>query len=75
VQVPAAVGEAQVSPVASDRNAWRRGKSLVQVAIPEDLHVELSVIAKRRRITLSQMVKAALNDWLAKHDHQIRLPD
>jgi hypothetical protein len=60
---------------APDKNAWRRGKSLIQVAIPEDLHVELGVIAKRRRITLSQMVKAALNDWLDKHDHRIRIPD
>ena len=43
-----------------DPNSWRRGKSLVQVAIPEDAHVELSIIAKRRRMTLSQVVKAAL---------------
>jgi hypothetical protein len=70
--------EAQVVPSSGavpDRNAWRRGKSLIQVAIPEDVHVELGVIAKRRRITLSQMVKAALNDWLDKHDHRIRIPD
>lgn len=58
-----------------DRNAWRRGKSLIQVAIPEDIHVELGVIAKRRRITLSQVVKNALNDWLVKHGHHIRIPD
>jgi hypothetical protein len=58
-----------------DPNAWRQGKSLVQVAIPEDAHIELSVIAKRRRTTLSQIVKAALNDWLASHGHQLHLPD
>jgi hypothetical protein len=58
-----------------DANAWRRGKSLVQVAIPEDAHIELSIIAKRRRMTLSQVVKAALNDWLSRHGHQLRLPD
>lgn len=58
-----------------DANAWRRGKSLVQVAIPEDAHIELSIIAKRRRMTLSQVVKAALNDWLARHGHQLHLPE
>jgi hypothetical protein len=58
-----------------DPNAWRRGKSLVQVAIPEDTHVELSIIAKRRRMTLSQVVKSALNDWLSAHGHQLRIPD
>ena len=58
-----------------DQNAWRQGKSLLQVAIPEDVHVELSIIAKRRRTTLSQVVKAALNDWLALHGHKLHLPD
>jgi hypothetical protein len=58
-----------------DPNSWRRGKSLVQVAIPEDAHVELSIIAKRRRMTLSQVVKAALNDWLTKHGYPLQLPD
>ena len=58
-----------------DHNAWRRGKSLVQVAIPEETHIELSIIAKRRRMTLSQLVKAALNDWLSTHGHQLRIPD
>jgi len=62
-------------PRQRDANAWRRGKSLVQVAIPEDAHIELSIIAKRRRMTLSQVVKAALNDWLSRHGHQLRLPD
>jgi len=52
--------EAQILPRLRDPNSWRRGKSLVQVAIPEDAHVELSIIAKRRRMTLSQVVKAAL---------------
>ena len=56
-----------------DRNQWRNGKSVLQVAIPEDSHVELSVIAKRRRTTLSQIVKDALHDWLEKHGHPLRL--
>ncbi len=67
--------ETSALPHARDANAWRRGKSLVQVAIPEDAHVELSIIAKRRRMTLSQVVKAALNDWLSRHGHQLHLPD
>jgi hypothetical protein len=58
-----------------DPNAWRQGKSLLQVAIPEDVHVELSIIAKRRRMTLSQVVKTALNDWLTLHGHKLHLPD
>jgi hypothetical protein len=57
------------------RNAWRRGKALIQVAIPEDAHMELSILAKRRRITLSQLVKGALNQWLDSHGHALRLPD
>lgn len=56
-----------------DANAWRRGKSLLQVAIEEDTHVELSIIAKRRRLTLSQLTKDALNDWLAAHGHELRI--
>jgi len=60
---------------APDRNAWRRGKALIQVAIPEDAHMELSILAKRRRITLSQLVKGALNQWLDTHGHALRLPD
>jgi len=58
---------------ARDANAWRRGKSLLQVAIDEDIHVELSIIAKRRRLTLSQLTKDALNDWLAAHGHELRV--
>jgi len=57
------------------RNAWRRGKALLQVAIPEDAHMELSILARRRRITLSQLVKAALNQWLDSHGHALRLPE
>jgi hypothetical protein len=56
-------------------NAWRRGKALLQVAIPEDAHMELSILAKRRRMTLSQLVKGALNQWLDSHGHALRLPD
>jgi hypothetical protein len=60
---------------ASDRNAWRRGKALLQVAIDADAHVELAIIAKRRRMTLSQILKSALNDWLKAHGHPLRIPD
>lgn len=67
--------EAPILPRPRDPNSWRRGKSLVQVAIPEDAHVELSIIAKRRRVTLSQVVKTALNDWLVKHGYSLQLPD
>jgi hypothetical protein len=56
-------------------NAWRRGKALLQVAIPEEAHMELSILAKRRRMTLSQLVKGALNQWLDSHGHALRLPD
>ena len=56
-------------------NAWRRGKALLQVAIPEDAHMELSILAKRRRMTLSQLVKGALNQWLDSHGHALRLPE
>ena len=66
---------ARQAPAPRDANAWRRGKSLLQVAIPEDIHVELSIIAKRRRITLSQLVKMALNDWLPAHGHQLQIPE
>jgi hypothetical protein len=60
---------------AVDRNAWRRGKALLQVAIPEDAHMELSILARRRRLTLSQLVKGALNQWLDSHGHALRLPE
>jgi hypothetical protein len=59
----------------ADRNAWRRGKALLQVAIPEDAHMELSILAKRRRVTLSRLVKDALNQWLDRHGHALRLPE
>jgi hypothetical protein len=60
---------------AKDHNAWRRGKALLQVAIPEEIHLELSILAKRRRMTLSHLVKDALNQWLDGHGHKLRLPD
>jgi hypothetical protein len=60
---------------APDHNAWRRGKALLQVAIPEDAHMELSILARRRRMTLSQLVKGALNQWLDSHGHALRLPE
>lgn len=57
------------------RNAWRQGKALVQVALPEEAHLELSILAKRRRLTLSRLVKTALNEWLDRHGHALRLPE
>jgi hypothetical protein len=88
--VPAPATQAAQTPVAqelrqattpslskspTDPNAWRRGKALLQVALPEDIHVELAIIAKRRRMTLSQVTKEALNSWLETHGHHIRIPD
>jgi len=63
------------APAGREHNAWRRGKALIQVAIPEEAHLELSILAKRRRMTLSQLVKDALNQWLDSHGHALRLPD
>ncbi len=60
---------------AKDHNAWRRGKALLQVAIPDEAHLELSILAKRRRMTLSQLVKEALNQWLDAHGHTLRVPE
>ena len=58
---------------ARDANAWRKGKALLQVAISEESHVELSIIAKRRRMTLSQLVKSAVDQWLETHGHSLRV--
>ena len=58
-----------------DHNAWRRGKALLQVAIADDVHLELSILAKRRRMTMSQLVKEALNQWLDGHGYALRVPD
>jgi len=66
-------GDAVVSK--NDRNAWRRGKALLQVAIPNDVHIELSVLAKRRQVQLSHIVRAAINLWLEKHSYTLRVPD
>ena len=71
----ATAGQGSDPERARDHNAWRRGKALLQVAIPEEVHLELSILAKRRRITLSQLVKAALNQWLDSHGHALRLPE
>jgi hypothetical protein len=60
---------------AANHNSWRRGKALLQVAIPEEAHMELSILARRRRMTLSQLVKDALNQWLDAHGHALRLPE
>ncbi len=62
-------------PAATDHNGWRRGKALLQVALPEETHLELSILAKRRRLTLSRLVKTALNEWLERHGHTLRVPE
>ncbi|MDT8278639.1 hypothetical protein RQ734_21520 [Roseomonas mucosa] len=58
---------------AREPNDWRQGKSMVQVALSEESHVELSIIAKRRRITLSQLAREALDLWLERHGHTLRV--
>ena len=60
-------------PPAREPNDWRQGKSMVQVALSEDSHVELSIIAKRRRMTLSQLAREALDLWLENHGHSLRI--
>jgi len=59
----------------NDHNAWRRGKALLQVAVPNDIHIELGVLAKRRQVQLSHIVRAAINLWLEKHSYTLRIPD
>ena len=66
---------AEPAPAAKEHNAWRRGKALLQVALPDEAHLELSILAKRRRMTLSQLVKEALNQWLDSHGHALRIAD
>jgi hypothetical protein len=61
-------------PDDKDHNAWRKGKSLMQVALPDDIHMELSILAKRKRATLSDLVKDALNLWLKTNGHELRVP-
>lgn len=63
------------APPERDHNAWRRGKALLQVALPDEAHLELSILAKRRRMTLSQLVKEALNQWLDSHGHALRVTE
>ena len=74
-RVTAAPSPEPAAPRPPAHNAWRRGKALVQVAIPEEAHMELSILARRRRMTLSQLVKSALNQWLDSHGHALRLPE
>jgi hypothetical protein len=59
----------------SEKNAWRRGKGLIQVAVDEDIHIELGIIGKRRRLGLSQLTRNALNLWLETHGYALRIPD
>ena len=60
-------------PAPREPNDWRQGKSMVQVALSEESHVELSIIAKRRRMTLSQLAREALDLWLQNHGHSLRI--
>ena len=75
--VPVAVDTPVTANAAAlrDHNAWRRGKALLQVALPDEAHLELSILAKRRRMTLSQLVKEALNQWLDSHGHALRVSE
>lgn len=72
---PATVAGRKSEEGSADHNAWRRGKALIQVAVPEEIHVELSILAKRRRMNMSRLVKNALNDWLSAHGQSLRIPD
>jgi hypothetical protein len=66
---------ARIPAVANERNAWRRGKGLIQVAVDEDIHIELGIISKRRRLGLSQLTRNALNLWLETHGYTLRVPE
>jgi uncharacterized protein YkwD len=58
----------------NEHNAWRRGKGLIQVAVDEDIHMELGIIGKRRRLGLSRLTRDALNLWLETHGYSLRIP-
>lgn len=66
---------AHIPTVASERNAWRRDKGLIQVAVDDDIHTELSIIGKRRHLTLSRLTRNALNLWLETHGYTLRIPE
>jgi uncharacterized protein involved in type VI secretion and phage assembly len=51
------------------------GQGLLQVAISDDARIQLSILAKRRRMPLSQVVKSALNLWLETHSYTLRVTD
>jgi len=69
------IGPIRRGRTGKDPNAWRVGKALLQVAIPIDAHIELAVLAKRRRIAVSDLVRSAMNEWLEKHGHALRITD
>jgi hypothetical protein len=71
----APIGPTRRGRTGKDPNAWRVGKALLQVAIPIDAHIELAVLAKRRRIAVSDLVRAAMNEWLEKHGHALRITE
>jgi hypothetical protein len=66
---------ANIPTVTSERNAWRRDKGLIQVAVDDDIHTEISIIGKRRHLTLSRLTRNALNLWLETHGYALRIPD
>ena len=70
-----AIGQIRRGRTGKDPNAWRVGKALLQVAIPIDAHIELAVLAKRRRIAVSDLVRSAMNEWLEKHGHALRISE
>lgn len=65
--------EARGPARAVGRNQYRAGKTLLQVMLDESDHVELSIIAKRRRATMSDIVKEALDEWLSKRQLPLRV--
>jgi hypothetical protein len=69
------IGPIRRGRTSKDPNAWRVGKALLQVAIPIDAHIELAVLAKRRRIAVSDLVRSAMNEWLEKHGHALRITE
>jgi hypothetical protein len=69
------IGQIRRGRTGKDPNAWRVGKALLQVAIPIDAHIELAVLAKRRRIAVSDLVRSAMNEWLEKHGHALRITE
>jgi hypothetical protein len=71
-----AADQAAVEPTQGSvgHNAWRRDKAMLMVPMPEDIHVELAIVAKQRRTTMSAITREALNAWLEAHGYNFRVP-